>query len=106
MGSTTGRGRWLVAARADVDRQPIQPWLTLRSIAAVETVQQQGKVCVLDIDVQGVQKVKESSLEPIYLFISPPSEAELEKRLRGRGTESEDQIKTRLANAKKELTYG
>ncbi len=77
-----------------------------QSIAAVESVQKAGKVCVLDIDVQGVQNVKKSSLQPIYLFIAPPSMEELEKRLRGRGTESEDQVKTRLENARKELEYG
>jgi guanylate kinase len=60
----------------------------------------------LDIDVQGVRKVKESGLSPIYIFIAPPSREELEKRLRGRGTESEDAIKTRLANAAAELDYG
>jgi len=76
------------------------------SIAAVETVQGQGKVCVLDIDVQGVQKVKKSGLEPIYLFIAPPSMSELEKRLRGRGTETEEQMQVRLGNAAKELEYG
>jgi len=61
----------------------------------------------LDIDVQGVHQVKRSNLHrPIYLFIAPPSFEELERRLRGRGTESEDQVRTRLANAKKELDYG
>lgn len=76
------------------------------SIAAVEKVQSEGKICVLDIDVQGVQKVKKSSLEPYYCFIAPPSKEDLEKRLRGRGTETEEQIQTRLANAQKELDYG
>jgi guanylate kinase len=76
------------------------------SIAAVESVQSSGKICVLDIDVQGVQKVKASSLDPIYVFIAPPSREELEKRLRGRATESEDAIRTRLANAAAELDYG
>lgn len=76
------------------------------SVAAVEDVQKAGKICILDIDVQGVQKVKKSSLNPIYIFISPPSREELEKRLRGRGTETEEQIKVRLANASKELDYG
>ena len=72
----------------------------------MEKVQKEGKICVLDIDVQGVQKVKQSSLEPYYCFISPPSQDDLEKRLRGRGTETEEQIKTRLGNAAKELEYG
>jgi guanylate kinase len=76
------------------------------SIKAVESVQQAGKICVLDIDVQGVQKVKESSLSPLYLFIAPPSIEELEKRLRGRGTETEEAIRIRLGNSAKELDYG
>lgn len=80
---------------------------TNNSIEAVESVQKSGKICVLDIDVQGVRKVKESSLtRPIYIFIAPPSKAELEKRLRGRATESEEAIATRLANAAAELDYG
>jgi len=69
-------------------------------------VQQQGKICILDIDVQGVQKVKGSSLDPHYVFIAPPSKEELEKRLRGRGTETEEAMQTRLANAAQELEYG
>lgn len=72
----------------------------------MEKVQSEGKICVLDIDVQGVQKVKKSSLQPYYCFISPPSKEDLEKRLRGRGTETEEQIQTRLGNAAKELEYG
>jgi guanylate kinase len=60
----------------------------------------------LDIDIQGVMKVKESSLSPRYLFISPPSIEELEMRLRGRGTETEEAIKKRLGNAAKEMEYG
>jgi guanylate kinase len=75
-------------------------------VEAVESVQKNGKICVLDIDVQGVQQVKKSSLNAIYIFIAPPSREELEKRLRGRGTETEEQIKTRLGNAAKELDYG
>lgn len=76
------------------------------SVQAVESVQSNGKICILDIDVQGVKKVKASELEPLYLFISPPSMEELEKRLRGRGTENEEQVKTRIGNATKEMEYG
>lgn len=76
------------------------------SVAAVESVQSAGKICVLDIDVQGVQKVKKSSLQAIYIFIAPPDMEALESRLRGRGTEKEEDVKKRLANAKKELEYG
>lgn len=76
------------------------------SIAAVETVQSLGQVCILDIDIQGAQSVKKSNIDAHYIFIAPPSMEELEKRLRGRGTETEDAIQTRLGNAQKELDYG
>jgi guanylate kinase len=80
--------------------------LVIYSVAAVESVQANGRICVLDIDVQGVQKVKQSHLKPYYVFIAPPSKEDLEKRLRGRNTETEEAIHTRLANAAKELEYG
>ena len=73
------------------------------SVGAVRDVSQRGKCCILDIDVQGARQVRKSDLSAIFVFIAPPSVEELEKRLRGRGTESEEQIQTRLTNAKKEL---
>ena len=76
------------------------------SIAAVEKVKSQGKICILDIDIQGVQSVKKSSLEAKYLFINPPSVEALEERLRGRGTETEEKIQVRLKNAIGELDFG
>jgi len=76
------------------------------SIAAVEKVKSQGKVCILDIDIQGVQSVKKSTLTAKYLFISPPSMADLESRLRGRGTETEEKIQVRLQNATQEMEFG
>lgn len=69
-------------------------------------MQSAGKICILDIDVQGVQNVKKSTLLPYYVFIAPPSMEQLEARLRGRGTESELQIQTRLANSAEEIAYG
>ena len=74
------------------------------SFAAVEAVKRSGKVCLLDIDVQGAENVKRSDLGAVFLFIAPPSMEELERRLRGRGTESEEKIGVRLANAQKELS--
>ncbi|KQJ87579.1 hypothetical protein BRADI_4g12050v3 [Brachypodium distachyon] len=73
------------------------------SIEAVEAVTDEGKRCILDIDVQGAQSVRDSSLEALFIFVCPPSFEELEKRLRARGTETEEQIQKRLRNAKAEL---
>ena len=66
----------------------------------------QGKICILDIDIQGVQNIKKSSLDCRYIFIAPPSIEALEQRLRGRATETEDKVKVRLDNAIAEITYG
>ena len=54
---------------------------------------------------QGVRQVKATDLNPVYLFISPPSLAELRQRLQGRGTESEAAVAKRLATAYKEIEY-
>lgn len=73
------------------------------SVAAVESVRNQGKICILDIDVQGCRAARAKQLMAKYLFIAPPSLEELERRLRGRGTEEEEAILMRLANARKEM---
>ena len=54
---------------------------------------------------QGVRQVKESDLNPVYLFISPPTMEELEKRLRNRGTDSEEAVQKRLKAARDEILY-
>jgi len=76
------------------------------SVDSVKTVRNSGKICILDIDVQGVMNVKNSSIRPYYIFISPPSMEVLESRLRSRGTEKEEDIAKRIANSKMELEYG
>jgi guanylate kinase len=73
------------------------------SIAAVESVKKTGKICILDIDVQGARQCRQAQLPGTYVFVSPPSFEELEQRLRGRGTEAEDKIRKRLANARGEM---
>jgi len=77
------------------------------SKAAVNAVRERGEICILDIDVQGARTMKERCGLPDakYLFIAPPGIESLETRLRGRGTESEEKIQTRLANARGELTF-
>ncbi|KAM1396570.1 hypothetical protein ACFX2I_014249 [Malus domestica] len=76
------------------------------SVEAVELVADDGKRCILDIDVQGARSVRASSLEAIFIFVCPPSMEELEKRLRARGTETEEQVLKRLRNAKTEIDQG
>lgn len=76
------------------------------SVEAVEVVADEGKRCILDIDVQGARSVRACSLDAIFIFVRPPTFDELEKRLRARGTETEEQIQKRLRNAKNELEQG
>ena len=63
----------------------------------------EGMHVLLDIDVQGVHQISENRPDAIRVFMMPPSLAELERRLRGRGTETEDSIQERLATARQEL---
>ncbi|KAJ2155773.1 guanylate kinase [Coemansia sp. RSA 2524] len=76
------------------------------TVRAVKDVADAGKTCILDIDVQGVKLVKATDLGARFVFIAPPSEEELEKRLRSRGTDDESSILKRLHAAKSELEYG
>ena len=64
--------------------------------------QQQGWA-FLEIDVQGAMKVVQQYPNAVTIFLSTPSAAEFERRLRARGTESEAVIRRRLATAEKEL---
>lgn len=61
---------------------------------------------MLDIEIEGVKQVRNTSLNPILVFIEPPSIEELEKRLRNRNTESEESLQKRLDTAKSEMDYG
>jgi guanylate kinase len=56
--------------------------------------------------VQGVKKVKQLDMNPLYIFIMPPSMEELECRLRERGTETEESLQRRLDAAREEIEYG
>ncbi len=64
-----------------------------------------GRNVILEIDVQGAMQVKKNFAEAVLIFIMPPSEDELLRRLRGRATETEEQIKTRFSKAKDEMAY-
>ena len=83
---------------------------TLKS--EVEKRVTQGIDVILDIDVQGAAKVHELCRESEifrdaaeFVFVAPPSHAELERRLRGRGTDAEEVILKRLENSKLEISH-
>lgn len=71
---------------------PISRWLN------------EGNDVILEIEVQGAEKVMANCDEYVSIFLAVPSMEELERRLRGRGTETDDVIERRLSVAKQELT--
>ena len=70
--------------------------------AYVEEQLANGKDVILEIEIQGALQIKEKFPEALLLFATPPSIEELEKRLRGRGTETEEVIRKRLLRAGEE----
>lgn len=73
-------------------KAPLEAWLN------------QGKNVLLEIEVQGAEKVMDSGVDLVSIFITTPSLPELERRLRGRNTETEENIRNRLRVAHWELT--
>src|SRR5713226_9135135 len=69
----------------------------------LEESRARGLDLVLEIDVQGAAQVKEKLPESVAIFILPPSRAELERRLRDRGQDSDEEIARRLAKARDEI---
>lgn len=72
-------------------REPVVKWLA------------QGRDVILEIDVQGAFQVRQNYPECVLIFILPPSMEELEARIIGRGSETEESLKARLAEAEKEI---
>ena len=65
-----------------------------------------GEDILLEIDVQGALNVKRKCPDGIYIFLLPPSLAELKRRIEGRGTESPESLERRLTNAVAEIKIG
>ena len=69
----------------------------------LEEAQENKKDLVLEIDVQGALQVKRKLPGAVAVFVLPPSRAELERRIRARGQDSEDEIHRRLERARQEM---
>lgn len=78
------------------------------SFDAVNNVLKENNICILDVDVQGVEAIrakKDLDWRIRFIWVSPPSLSVLEERLRARGTETEKTLKTRLSTATRELSF-
>lgn len=74
---------------------------TLRS--QTDEALREGKNVLLDVDVQGGKSVRRAYPDGVFIFVLPPTLEALEERLRGRGTDSEERIRLRLENARREI---
>jgi len=73
--------------------------------SAVEHTLAQGKDVLLEIDWQGARQVREQMKDTVSIFILPPSRAELERRLRSRGADSDAVIRRRLADSRADIAH-
>jgi guanylate kinase len=70
---------------------------------AIETELSEGRDLLLEIEVQGARQVRERRRDARLIFLTPPSDGELERRLTGRGTDSAEQVRRRLDLARQEI---
>ena len=71
--------------------------------ADVEEARSAGADVLLEVDIQGARSVREKASDAVLIFLTPPSDEELERRLRERGTEDASEMHRRLSEAKREL---
>lgn len=71
--------------------------------APADAIRARGRHALLNIDVQGAAAIRAGGEPALLVFLMPPSPAELEKRLRGRATDSDEAIARRLATARAEM---
>ncbi len=63
----------------------------------------EGRTCLLELDLAGARRVRQTMPEARSVFLMPPDRTELERRLRGRGTEGEAELERRFRTAEEEL---
>lgn len=71
----------------------------------IEAAESEGADLLLDIEVQGARQLQEKGIEAVFIFVTPPSFAELERRLRSRNTEDEAAIQRRLRQAVEDVSH-
>jgi guanylate kinase len=71
--------------------------------ADVEEARSAGADVLLEVDIQGARSVREKASDAVLIFLTPPSDEELERRLRERGTEDASDLHRRLSEAQREL---
>ena len=75
-------------------------------LGKIEERREAGQDILLEIDTQGALNVMKRCPDGLFIFLLPPSLPELERRIRGRGSETEESLARRLGSAKKEIEIG
>lgn len=93
-----------------VERDELLEWAVVHQTARygtprvpVDEAVAEGRLALLEIDLQGARQVRESMPDALFVFLAPPSWEELVRRLVGRGTESDEQRVRRLETAVREM---
>uniref|UniRef100_A0A6U2D5J7 Guanylate kinase-like domain-containing protein n=1 Tax=Hemiselmis andersenii TaxID=464988 RepID=A0A6U2D5J7_HEMAN len=96
MESAMREGRFLEISEVDGD-------LYGTTVESVVRLMDEGKICVLRIDLEGVEQLKSSPISPVCIWVSPPSVGELRKRLMQRGIAEGDELEERIDMAEGEM---
>ncbi len=111
-GETDGKDYYFVSEdefRAIRDSEGFLEWALVHGTfygtgkKEIDRIKSFGKIPLFDVDVQGSRSLRGKLGDAIHIFITPPSLSELEKRLRSRNTETEEQIQRRLKDAEEEI---
>ena len=94
-----------VAAGIFLEHAEVHGNLYGTSSTMVQELLAQGRDVLLEIDWQGAQQIRRSKPDCVSVFILPPSRAELERRLRGRGSDAAAVIEQRLRNSREEISH-
>lgn len=114
-GEVNGVNYWFTAKddfKAMIENNELLEWAEVYGnyygtpIAKIEEMLASGKDVLLEIDTQGAMNVKQKFPQGVYIYILPPSLTELERRIRTRGTDSEESIQRRLQAAADEIQIG
>jgi guanylate kinase len=95
----------MIRVQAFAEWARVHDYLYGTSLKEIEIARATSRGSLFDIDYQGARQIKASLPEAVCVFILPPSLEELERRLRGRGTEDEPTTQRRLRNAKGEIEH-
>lgn len=95
--------RQMVAEHAFIEWAEVHGNLYGTALATIEEARRAGVDILLDIDCQGAKSLKQRGVDGLFVFVLPPSMAELQRRLENRSSDSREVIERRIARATEEI---